>query len=206
VIRASGKLTVSGGPLAVNAGSVTLEPNGEILGLGGETGSNIAITTTGDIRVQANDSMKGRIDTSAAVNPGQIDLTAGGAVDIDGFLTANGTSVDGGGGVLNVTAAGDVSFDGAVKFKGGDFNLGGFLTVRGRNVSMNGLVDVSAADGGIIDVDAQGTITQAASGDLVLKGRGGFGDAGELDLIARGDISLAGQITAMGAGTYASGW
>jgi cysteine-rich repeat protein len=205
LIRPTGKLVVSGGPLAIRAGSVHLEANGEILGLGGSNGSNVDIRTAGDIRMDGGGSANSRLDVSASLNPGQVDLVAGGNVLLNGFLNSNSTTEDGGGGVVNITATGDVSIGGALKLKGGNFNLGGFLTVVADDATVSGLVDASAADGGIIEFSVGNTFTLAAAGRLVLKGGGGFGDAGELDVFSHGNITVAGEITATGAGNYTSG-
>ena len=44
----------------------------------------------------------GMIDTSATDNPGQIDITAGGAVVILGRVQADASATDGSGGIINV--------------------------------------------------------------------------------------------------------
>ena len=115
-VTPTGSITIPTGLLTINAGSVRLETHGALLG--GQTpdgtGANIKVTTTGDVRIETGASGDARIDVSAVNNPGEVDVLAGGAVYILGRINAIGTGTNGSGGIINVSAGGNLTLSGSV--------------------------------------------------------------------------------------------
>src|SRR6185295_6061192 len=78
-------LDVGDGTLTLRAASVTFAPGAALLGRGlrdGPRGGTIAIVTDGDVRIDATTSKPTRVDLSAEGLGGVLDITAGGDVSI----------------------------------------------------------------------------------------------------------------------------
>src|SRR5579862_7652869 len=137
-------------PLTILAGSVRIETHGVLLGgqTSDGTGANIKVTTTGDVRIETGSSGDGRIDVSATLNPGEIDVNAGGSVYVLGQIDAIGTGTQSAGGIINVIATGNVTLSGSVLAQGGTglAGLGGEILVQaGGTASSTGTVRVDGA-------------------------------------------------------------
>ena len=205
-VQGTGSLTVSGGHLAILAGSVRVESHGRIVGAMSQgTAGSISIVTSGDIRVETGAAGDGGIDTSASDNPGQIDLTARGNINVAGDVDSNADSDPGVGGVVNVTADGDVTVSGALRAKGGLLGLGGAVNVQaGGTASITGQIRVDAGDGGDVYVTAvNGDVT--SPGIMNASGGGNIGDGGYVSLLAARNVGVGGTVSAGGAGSDLEG-
>jgi len=112
-VRPGGSLVVSSGLMTILAGSVRVESAGALLGSSTHaTGASIKVMTNGDIRVETGASGAGTIDLSADLNPGEIDLLAHGNAVLAGSIKASANITQGDGGVIKVSADGNVSVAG----------------------------------------------------------------------------------------------
>jgi cysteine-rich repeat protein len=206
-VRPTGRLVVSGGTLTILARSVRLEPGGDIDGMVGQGfGATLRIEVTDFISVEASGSSVATIDVSANTTPGQIDLIAGGNVDVAGRLSADGTGVGGSGGIITISAGGRITLD-VVNLRGGVPGLGGSLTAFAMGpVSVNDSILASGGDGGDIDIESgTGSITTATGATMTVSGGGTYGDAGLLTLTAANNITLNGEMVGAGAGSPSLG-
>src|SRR5882724_1447121 len=168
-VRAGGSLSVSSGLMTILAGSVRVESGGALLGSSTQaTGASIKVMTSGDIRVETGANGAGTIDVSADLSPGEIDLLAHGNVVLAGSINANANSTQGDGGVINVSADGNLSVTGPIAATAGLQGLGGEITVRaGGTLATSAIVRADGGDGGDVELDALGgDITTGAAGTV----------------------------------------
>jgi hypothetical protein len=206
-VTPTGSLNASeGSVLTILAGYVHIEAGGSIVGTGTSTGADISVKTMGSIAVDAIGTTVGKIDTSAGSQAGDITLTAGTDMTINGLLAARAIGTSGSGGTLTLTGGGDVALGGSLTVFGGSQGGGGFVSVvaPGR-ITVNNTIDASggAFGGGLIDLEAGGDLSTTATLDVRCTGQ--TGDGGTLILLAGGAISLQGSISGMAAGSATSG-
>jgi len=229
-------LSFTSGTLTIRAGSLRVEAAASILGSAPSTSfPTLSIVTTGDIRVEASGTTKGKIDLSGGPQGGLIELASLGAMQVDGLLLAKATQATGFGGeidLLGVCVGGP--HDGSTCAE--DFPDCGDLAVHGTCTGgdrvLQGSVNASAPDeGGEVTVIApQGSITVAGTGinasggedgggmidleaggnlttsaQLNVNGGGLSGDAGSVTLIATGSVSVGGTITGDAGGSSTEG-
>ena len=235
-LRPGASLSFTSGTLTIRAGSLRVEAAASILGSAPSTSfPTLSIVTTGDIRVEASGTTKGKIDLSGGPQGGLIELASLGAMQVDGLLLAKATQATGFGGeidLLGVCVGGP--HDGSTCAE--DFPDCGDLAVHGTCTGgdrvLQGSVNASAPDeGGEVTVIApQGSITVAGTGinasggedgggmidleaggnlttsaQLNVNGGGLSGDAGSVTLIATGSVSVGGTITGDAGGSSTEG-
>jgi hypothetical protein len=128
-IGSGGSLAVGSGLMTIRCGALLVRPGGALLARGRTGGGSIAVTTTGDISVATSASFRGIIDVSDATDPGSVNLTAGGNVEIDGLLSADATSTEGDGGWVSLSAGAGVVVSGRIGVAGGSDGGGGTAVV-----------------------------------------------------------------------------
>ncbi len=205
-VRAGGSLSVSSGLMTILAGSVRVESGGDLLGSSSQaTGASIKVMTSGDIRVETGANGAGTIDVSADLNPGEIDLLAHGNVVLAGSINASANGTQGDGGVVNVSADGNVSVTGPIAAMAGLQGLGGEITVRaGGTLTTSAIVRADGGDGGDVELDALGgDITTGA--DVNASAGGSIGDGGTVTVIASGNVTVNGNYVLPGAGSLSQG-
>src|SRR5262245_17324963 len=99
VVASSGRLDAGAGGMTIKAASLVLQPGGRLL----STGGTIDVTVTGTIAVQTGAAFA-RIDASGSFG-GNVSLTAGGAITLDGQLLADAAAAAGDGGAIDVDGA-----------------------------------------------------------------------------------------------------
>jgi hypothetical protein len=194
------RLDAGSGTMAIIAGSVTLNPGSALLASGGV----ITVTTVGDVSILRAGSSIARIDVSHFASPGSITIDAGGAVDVQGVVTARGTGISAGSGTITLLGVGDVTIPGEVSAPGGGDDFGGDVVIQTPlgDILLSGFIDVSGGSGGSIDALAGGSITTLAGAAARLDARatGPEGDGGSVDLATiQGDIAVGVPIHAQGA-------
>jgi cysteine-rich repeat protein len=188
------------GSMTILAGSVTLNPGSALLARGG----TIAVTTTGRIAILRSGNSRARIDVSDFVAPGTIMLDAGGDIEVQGILTAQGVGADGGSGSINIASGEDVVLSGEVNAAAGGNAIGGDVGIQAMDgdVLQSGFIDAAGGiSGGTIDVMAGGSITTVlvSAARLDAKADGAEGDGGTVDLTTTdGDIVVNIPISAQG--------
>ncbi len=205
-VTSTGSITVPSGQLTILAGSVRLESHGKLLG--GDTqgnGANIKIVTSGDVRVETGASGDAVIDVSASANPGEIDITAAGAVFVLGQIDSDGTTTQGYGGTINVSADGNLTASGLVSARGGTLGLGGEIFMQaGGSASVPGNVRADGGDGGDIEIDAlNGDVS--SGGNLDGSAAGTFGDGGSVTLTGSRNLTMSGQVLLAAQGNTVDG-
>src|SRR5436190_3731899 len=209
-ITPTGSITIPSGLLTINAGSVRLETKGALLG--GETsdgsGANIKITTSGDVRIETGASGDARIDVSATLNPGEIDIFAHGSVFVLGRVNAIGNGTGGAGGIVNIFSDGNTTISGSVLAYGGSGigGLGGEITVQaGGAASTTGTVRADGADGGDIEIDSlNGDVTAGGALDANATGTT-TGDGGTVSMTGLGNLTMNGAISLSASGDSVNG-
>lgn len=189
-IASHGELDAGGGTMSIVAANVVLQAGGVLVSKAG----NIDVTATGDLRIEAADNVRGRVDVSGG-SGGFVILTAGGDLIVAGQVAAVGTLSAGDGGSIDVTAT-NVTISGRVSAIGGQAGFGGDVSVSALvgGVTISGTIDTSGADGGTITVDADGSVTLTSSA-LLDANAGAAGGADTIDITSfAGSISLAGVI------------
>ena len=235
-LRPGASLSFTSGTLTIRAASVRIEAAASILG-SAPSGSfpSLTIITTGDIRVEASGSTKGKIDLSGPAEGGTIELAALGAIQIDGLLFAKSFQVSSFGGSINLLGVcvggpadgtgcvgdipdcGDVTTHGTCT--GGDRGIQGGVNVS--SLDEGGDVTVSAPQGSIVvggtginasgGEDGGGTIDLEAGGNVTtgaslnVNGGGLSGDAGSVTVAANGSVSIGDIITGNAGGSVTEG-
>src|SRR5207247_11436364 len=101
LIKRGNTLRVAPGNLVLVAGSVTLEPSAHIATPGnGSVGGRLTITSSGDVRVQADPdgSSQARLDSTSGIQAGDLSVTAVGDVVVDGIVDVKAEDANGHGG------------------------------------------------------------------------------------------------------------
>jgi cysteine-rich repeat protein len=194
------KLDAGSGAMTIIAGSITLNPGSALLARGGA----ITVMTSGDLSVLHAGAASARIDVSDFVAPGSITIDVGGAIDMQGVVSARGSGASAGSGTIAVSALGDVTISGEIDAQGGGDDLGGdvIIEVPAGNLLISGPIDVTGGEGGTIDALAGGSITTIASAvaRLDAKATGPEGDGGSVDLATiNGDIEVTIPIWTQGS-------
>ena len=202
-LRPGSSLSFASGTLTIRARSVRVEPAASILGSAPISSfPTLSIVTTGDIRVEASGTTKGKIDVSGSAQGGIITLAALGAMQVDGNLLAKGTQTTAYGGEIDLLGlcVGGPS-DGSpcaedVPDCGDSVSHG---TCSGGDRLIQGFINVTAPDvGGDVSVIApQGSITAGGSG---INSSGGEDGGGTIDLEAGGDATISGPLNVNGGG------
>ncbi|HZP42471.1 MAG TPA: DUF4215 domain-containing protein [Candidatus Binatia bacterium] len=203
-VKSGGKLSVTSGTMTILAGALHVEAGGALIGVEGALGGTIAVTTTGDIRVDGGRT-PGRIDIDGDQTTGEVDFTAGGDIVLAGSLLGRALTDFAAGALVNLTAAGAVMLGGTVALGGGVQSIGGALAVEaGGDVTVTAPIDVSGGDGGDIDITSNGGDVTLEAGPVV-NGAGDFGSGGTVTLAAHGTVSVKGGLHGPGAGSALDG-
>ncbi|HEV7735569.1 MAG TPA: hypothetical protein VGR62_25565 [Candidatus Binatia bacterium] len=201
-------------PLTIKAGSILFEKGSKIQATGttGAMGSGgaVVLQSTTTFTMQSQGSTNSRIDVTGEISGGSVEITATGAVDINGLVQANATSPNGFGGLIDIVSeTSTANFTGAgIQAAGGDRGengaSGGAIGVFTQgNITVAAPFDVSGGDC-ICDISldsAAGNVTTTATGDFNLRGKGQIGDGGATSITATGTINLAGDIFAIAQGS-----
>jgi cysteine-rich repeat protein len=200
-ILPGGRLTVTDRLLTVNAGSVRIREQAQLVANSVLTGAIVEVDTIGDIRVDTG-AVPGRIDATW----GDVELTAGGNVEIAGMIFGKGTTFVPDGGSVVVTADGTIALTGEVNMRAETDGEGGTLDVEatGDVLVTNPSLDVSGSDGGEVDLTSDtGNVSLTTALDLDAGGL--YGDGGSLEIFAEGGVSVGGSISGTAAGNIDDG-
>jgi cysteine-rich repeat protein len=207
-VRADG---VSAGSVSIDAaGSLTLAApiNANVSGDGGTPGSISLHANRGDLAVDGNL----RVDDGSGEG-GSVSLTSGeGDVLLSADILAFGGQSGGGtvgiesggdvviGGNIDVDAVSDAGFGGdIIVFADGGILLDGDIELSARG---NRLLD-EAGDGGVQQFEAFGDLVMGPDVRIIVAGAAPFGYAGDVDAISlNGSVTLAGTIDLLGKGEY----
>jgi cysteine-rich repeat protein len=205
VISGSGTLATGSSVVTLKAASLTLAPGSWIDGRGNgaaplNVGGTIVIQTTGAVDVQRSGTSAGRIDVSADMSAGTMEIDAGGSITVSGRVLASNLSVAGAGGLLTFVAGGAVTFTAQsdVQAAGGSQSAGGGISVTstGSRVEISSDLDVSGGGGGTVSVDAHDDVVLAqVSGNA----NGDAGSGASISVRAGTTVQLTDSISAKGS-------
>jgi hypothetical protein len=193
-------LTVQGSDvLTINAGSVLVD-GGSIIAPGASgIGGSLSILAATSMTFQ-NDAL---VDVSAGVAGGIVDLEAlDGDLNYSGRIKANGTTRDGDGGAVSLSATGNMTVaGGTVDASGGDRAGGGFIDIEVVNGSLvvSSTLSAPGGDGGDLILVGGTTLQTTASADINVSATGDAGSGGSIDLSASGDVTIASNADGTGA-------
>ncbi|HKA29714.1 MAG TPA: hypothetical protein VKH82_10080 [Candidatus Binatia bacterium] len=193
-------LTVQGAAvLTINAGSLLVD-GGSIIAPGASgIGGSLSILAATSMTFQ-NDAL---VDVSAGVAGGIVDLEAlNGDLNYSGRIKANGTTRDGDGGAVSLSATGNMTVaGGTVDASGGDRAGGGFIDIEVTNGSLlvSSTLSAPGGDGGDLILVGGTSLQTTASADIDVSASGDAGSGGSIDLSASGDLSIAGNADGTGA-------
>lgn len=207
-------ITVAGsGVFGIAAANILLEPGARLVSNEPNGDITFAVVADGTFTTQSQGTSKSRIDVSGDLGGGNVDITAGGDVSVDGAILANASNTLGFGGSITLTSnTGNVSITGdpsvGIQSNGNSQGGGGLIVVN----SIIGAVSVDSplvAKGGDcsgceIDLYAGTDITTTVTGDVDLTSSGG-GDGGTLSAEATNSITLNGNVLANGSGGVQNG-
>ncbi|MDX2166159.1 MAG: hypothetical protein SF182_03825 [Deltaproteobacteria bacterium] len=172
---------------------------------GQDAGVLTLTTTNGSI------SGSGRINLSGdglIASGGTLVMRSGSTINYSGQISAPG-GTQGGGGLLDIGATGNITFTNLLDLTGGEVG-GGELDVFGQaNVTL-GEVDLSAngdaGDAGFAVIEANGSVTLSGR----VRGRGAdngenCGDGADIDINALGNLTINGEMDIRGRGLDCSG-
>src|SRR6266852_498755 len=189
-VQNKGKLVVGSGLMTILAGSVRVESGGDLVGsTTQDTGASIKVMNSGDIRVETGGNGDGTVDVSAGLSPGEIDLIAHGNVVVNGSLDSNASNNQGSGGVINVSADGNVTIAGPISAKAGLLGLGGEITARAGGTLTTSALNSDVTTGADVNASAGGT----------------FGDGGTVTVLAGRDATVNGNFLLPAAGSDIEG-
>lgn len=190
-LAGTARVTVGSGDATFLSANFTMAPgafiDGQGTGTGGQqaSGGKVRIQASGNVDLQGVSGTRSRIDVSANVGGGLIDIRAGGNASLNGRLIANnfGGRLTADGGTIVVMAGGNLSSNSTPQTE---------ITAAGGSQAPRG--------GGAIDLEAGGDINLATNTILDIRGSNG----GTLDLLAGRSVSLGG-ITGSGTGAAGGG-
>ncbi len=196
-----GRFDVFGGSMDILAGSVTLKAEGGPCALAGASGT-VRITAQGDVQVQRAGNTAACIDVKGDPG-GDVDITAGGNVVIQGVLEARSTVEDNFGGDVVISGL-QVTLDlrSEVSVRGGQITNAGSLDVDApAGIVARGRIDGMGGDGGEVILTSLGlggdvVISNEATIELQARIGGGFG--GGISIDAEGSATLGGTIRMRG--------
>src|SRR5207244_12484008 len=122
-----------------------------------------------------------------------------------GSINTSANNAQGDGGVVNVSADGNVSVTGPVAATAGLAGLGGEMTApAGGALTTSAIVRADGGDGGDVELDAlAGDITTGA--DVNASAGGSSGDGGTVTVIASGNVTVNHNYVLPGAGSLSQG-
>jgi hypothetical protein len=202
VVVLEGILSVRDGIMNIRAGEFRIAGQGQLNGSRGAGGGSFEILTAGDIRID------GERDNGAirlvGEDGGFLTLTSElASIFGAGDIIVNSTTDLGDGGVIDLSAGGDINLTGLIEGVSGPEAFGGELDVFAEgDISLTGGIDLTGGEdgGGPIFLVALGSVTLGA---VTLDGRGELGDGGDFDVSAGGSIELRGAILARGSNASA---
>lgn len=225
-------LIASGGTLVVRAGNaITLtgpiSAAGGTQGAGGliDLGASGNVTLSNLVDLTGGEVGGGELDifSQGNVSLGEVDLSANGdagdagfsVVEASGNITLNGRvrgrGADNGencgdGADIDITALGNVTINGELDIRGRGLDCsGGFLSLDGNSVFLNGLMQMSGtgtqSDGGDLDVLARTLIRVTGTVQI----DGGDSGAGDVLFLSDKDIDIQGTINAYGRSSISPG-
>jgi cysteine-rich repeat protein len=209
VVKRNKHLDVGGGTMTINAGSVEVEAGAGIQGISTSVGGVIHINTTGGVHVAVDGTTQGHVDVSATFSAGEVHITAGGDVVIDGSLAATALDINGDGGTLEVTAGGKITLNGETSVASGAQGGAGSMTfTAGGPITATKPVNAAGGeyDGGDIDFEstAGDIVTTASLAKIDVSGGGYSGSGGSVTLAGQ-NVTLVGQILGRGEGNIEEG-
>ena len=172
---------------------------------GQDAGSLTLSATAGPVNVAGRITLYGDGIIGSA---GSLSIDSGSNVTITGELDMHG-GLQGAGGDIDLSATGDVLVTGFVDVTGGDVG-GGFLDISAGGSLTFGQIDMSgsgeAGDAGFVIIDVGGNVRFQGE----FRGRGAdngedCGDGADIDVTALGDIFIAAAMDIRGRGTDCSG-
>jgi hypothetical protein len=203
-ITLSGQFTIGSNTATIKAGGFTV--SGTINGIGSASGTRgglLMIETTGNFAVPQT----GTIDVSGDLNGGSIIVNAGAAATIAGDLFADDLNKQAGGGLIDITAVGNISTTAAAKLSaqgGNDSDGGGEIDlIAGGTLMLLSQPNVNGLCGGFLDFEAGGSVNMLGA---QASGGGDAGSGGCVDVVAGQGTTVSGQIVADGAtGSFMTG-
>jgi hypothetical protein len=190
----------AGGTLRVTA-ATRIELRGEITATGGTLagGGSVDLDTPGDVLITGSVDLSGGEDDA-----GSLTVQAGSA-RFEGPMVIEGGGDQGGGGDIDVSASGDVSFLQALRLRGssigpsscGDGGL--FDVVAGGTLTIGAEVDLRSRIGdclgGVVDIDATNVVLTAA---LLVDARGIDGSGGDVSIDVGNSLDCRTTLNAAG--------
>ena len=205
-VALTGRLNLKSRSATLRAGSLSIAASGVIDAVGdgpaARGGTLIIETATFFVTQQGS-----RIDASGNSSGGELIVRAGTFITVGGRLLSEFLNEGASGGLIDLTAPGDItlSSNSTVGARGGSDSDGGGeinLTAGGNIVSQTEL-NVSALDGGFVELRADGTITMT---DADASGGGDAGSGGCIDVVGGAGTTVQGTVVADGAtGTFMTG-
>jgi hypothetical protein len=165
-------------------------------------GGMLMFRTSGDFEVRGS----GQIDVSGNSSGGDIVVDAGGSVSILGKVKADSLNAQAAGGLLDITAAGNIT-SGPISLLsahgGNDSDGGGEIDLTaGHALTLQTDLDVDGYDGGFLELQAGDKITMQGAD---VSGAGDAGSGGCVDITAGAGAEIQGQIVAKGASGSSGG-
>jgi cysteine-rich repeat protein len=224
-ITSLGKLKARGDfvePFAfiLGGGLISLEAAGSVLHAGlidvtGDSAGTVNVTAGGDVTFASGSEVRGNglssLDEGQRFADGaELDVTAGGNIDVEGDLTLEGQD-QGAGGIVGLTAARNVTVNRKIDAVGGGSDGGEVSIDAGDHVLVAQTIDVTSELGGgsggdiVLEAGSQelgGGIVPGGHLDVnnaVLKAQGSSGDEGFAGDGGTVDVSAAGKIRFFGA-------
>ncbi|HEV7730879.1 MAG TPA: hypothetical protein VGR62_01895 [Candidatus Binatia bacterium] len=199
-------------PVVITAASVTLEAGARIVLQGAmESGGALTLRATGAMTARLGSV----IDAIGSDAGGQVTLDAGGDVVLDGVVDVSCNAQTGVGGEVTVT-----SHDGHVTLGGNGIHANGGQ--RGELGAFGGTIAIAAATDVTVDAPVEasrgdcffcgidifataGTVITTTRGTLDVRGSGGLGGGGEIDVTAGTAVDIQGAVFAAAAGSLEEG-
>ena len=210
-VSVNGHLTIESRAMALRAQRLTLGPEAFLDGIGhaqGAHGGLIQLVTTGSgVNGSIDLKLGGRIDAGGDLIGGDISLSAGGPVTINGRIRADFRNPNAAGGTIDISAGGDLTATAlsTLSARGGrDSDGGGEIDLRATGrIEVNSELLVDGYDGGFVDI-AGGTSVRILAVDA--SGGGDAGSGGCVDVLGATGAELVGLINADGdRGTFMTG-
>lgn len=187
IIQGAGSIDVGAGTVTIKAGDIIVS-----------TGTAVALKATasgqgGYLKLEAG----GAVDLDGRVNAqgsyaGTVIITATSDVLLKGDFHMPGTSSDSDGGNLVVSSSsGTVDLSGSIDVSSGGEGSGGEIMISaGADVSIRGDIDAGGGDfsGGVVALSAGADLV--VESDIDVSSKSGGGDGGTIDLLAGGEVRL----------------
>lgn len=202
----AGRIQFGSSVVGIKAGSLTVNSNGLLEGIGSQTtapnnrGGMLSIDVSGAVNLLGGAATRS-VDLSGRGEGGVLMVTAGGNFTVTSKVDAGNIAfaVEGSGGIVRVTAQ-NIVVSGIIAVSGGEESAGGGeIDLKAANrIDVTGELELRGSDGGAAALEAAGEILVA---NITAVGFGDAGSGGTATIAGGRGVTVTGLLNLNGSGS-----